>query len=178
MQHILGLVRRCVEDYHMIDPGDRIAVGVSGGTDSLLTLEALVRLRTFYPVPFTVEAITLETGTPGMDFSAVADYCAALEVPYHRVELPIYEIVFEERKEKNFLIGLVDLCRAQANGETPDYRAYLRASFAKIKELYPEDPLAQDEYIYLLSLKALTETLIPRDEAVEAADETVAPEAA
>lgn len=101
MQHILGLVRRCVEDYHMIDPGDRIAVGVSGGKDSLLTLEALVRLRTFYPVPFTVEAITLETGTPGMDFSAVADYCAALEVPYHRVELPIYQIVFEERKEKN-----------------------------------------------------------------------------
>ena len=81
MQHILGLVRRCVEDYHMIEPGDRIAVGVSGGKDSLLTLVALARLRQFYPVPFTVEAITLEMGMPGMDFSPVAALCRDLDVP-------------------------------------------------------------------------------------------------
>ena len=49
MQHILGLVRRCVEDYHMIEAGDTVAVGVSGGKDSLLTLTALARLRDFYP---------------------------------------------------------------------------------------------------------------------------------
>ena len=63
MQHILGLVRRCVEDYHMVDPGETVAVGVSGGKDSLLTLAALAQLRRFYPVPFNVHAITLETGT-------------------------------------------------------------------------------------------------------------------
>lgn len=101
MQHILGLVRRCVEDYHMIAPGDRIAVGVSGGKDSLMTLAALARLRQFYPVPFTVEAITLEMGMPGMDFSPVADLCEELDVPYHRVSVPVYQIVFEERQEKN-----------------------------------------------------------------------------
>lgn len=101
MQHILGLVRRCVEDYHMIEPGDRIAVGVSGGKDSLLTLVALARLRQFYPVPFTVEAITLEMGMPGMDFSPVAALCRELDVPYHRVSVPVYQIVFEERREKN-----------------------------------------------------------------------------
>ena len=61
MQHILGQVRRCVEDYHMIEAGDKVAVGVSGGKDSLLTLTALARLRDFYPIPFQVEAITLET---------------------------------------------------------------------------------------------------------------------
>ena len=71
MQHILGLVRRCVEDYHMIEPGDRIAVGVSGGKDSLLTLVSLARLQKFYPIPFAVEAITMEMGMPGMDFSGV-----------------------------------------------------------------------------------------------------------
>ena len=49
MQHILGQVRRCVEDYHMIEAGDKVAVGVSGGKDSLLTLTALARLRDFYP---------------------------------------------------------------------------------------------------------------------------------
>lgn len=101
MQHILGLVRACCEDYHMIDPGDRIAVGVSGGKDSLLTLAALRRLQKFYPVPFTVEAITLEMGMPDMDFAPVADYCAALEVPYTRISVPVYDVVFRERQEKN-----------------------------------------------------------------------------
>lgn len=101
MQHILGLVRRCVEDYHMIQPGDTVAVGVSGGKDSLLTLAALAQLRKFYPVPFSVHAITLETGTPGMSFDAVAAYCASVDVPYTRIQVPVYQIVFEERKEKN-----------------------------------------------------------------------------
>ena len=101
MQQILGRVRRCVEDYHMIDAGDRIAVGVSGGKDSLLTLAALARLREFYPKPFELSAITLETGTPGMDFSAVADFCASLGVPYTRIFAPVYQVVFEDRQEKN-----------------------------------------------------------------------------
>lgn len=101
MQHILGLVRRCVEDYHMIDPGETVAVGVSGGKDSLLTLAALAQLRRFYPMPFNVHAITLETGTPGMSFDAVADLCRDLKVPYTRISVPVYQIVFEERKEKN-----------------------------------------------------------------------------
>ena len=101
MQHILGLARRCVEDYNMIDAGDRIAVGVSGGKDSMLTLAALAQLRRFYPKPFTLEAITLEMGMPGMDFDAVADYCRSIDVPYTRVQVPVYQIVFEERKEKN-----------------------------------------------------------------------------
>lgn len=70
MQKLLGQVRRCVEDYRMIDAGDTVAVGVSGGKDSLVTLTALARLRAFYPIPFTVHAITLETGTPGMCFDA------------------------------------------------------------------------------------------------------------
>lgn len=101
MQHILSLVRRCVEDYHMIDRGDTVAVGVSGGKDSVLTLCALARLREFYPQPFDVVAITIDSGTPGMDFTPIADLCRELKVPYHREEVPIYEIVFEHRKEKN-----------------------------------------------------------------------------
>ena len=101
MQEILGLVRRCVEDYDMIAAGETVAVGVSGGKDSLLTLTALARLREFYPKPYEVVAVTVDAGTPGMDFSPVADYCAQLGVEYVRVDVPIYEIVFEARKEKN-----------------------------------------------------------------------------
>jgi tRNA(Ile)-lysidine synthase TilS/MesJ len=101
MQHILSLTRRCVEDYNMIEAGERIAVGVSGGKDSMLALAALAQLRQFYPKPFELEAITLEMGMPGMDFTPVAEYCEQIGVPYTRIQVPVYQIVFEERKEKN-----------------------------------------------------------------------------
>ena len=85
MNKILSLVRRCVEDYDMIQAGDKIAVGVSGGKDSLMLLTALAKLREFYPVPFQLEAVTLDMGhadgRPGMDFSSVADYCRSLGCP-------------------------------------------------------------------------------------------------
>ena len=75
MNKILSYVRRCAEDYDMIHPGDRIAVGVSGGKDSLVLLTALAKLREFYPKPFRVEAVTLDMGHvdggTGMDFTPV-----------------------------------------------------------------------------------------------------------
>ena len=101
MQQLLGRVRRCIEDYRMIEAGDRIAVGVSGGKDSLVTLLALARLRRFLPTSFTLEAITLDMGMPNMDYTPVARLCEELEVPYTRINVPVYEILFEERKEKN-----------------------------------------------------------------------------
>ena len=101
MQHILGLTRRCIDDYHMVEAGEKIAVGVSGGKDSLLLLLAMARLRKFYPLPFSLEAITLDVGAPGMDFTPVADFCRQLEVPFHRIEVPVYDLVFVQRQEKN-----------------------------------------------------------------------------
>ena len=105
MNKILSLTRRCVEDYDMIHPHDRIAVGVSGGKDSLILLTALARLREFYPVPFTVEAITLDMGAaegrPGMDFSPIADFCRTLGVPYTILSSEIQHIIFDVRREKN-----------------------------------------------------------------------------
>ena len=105
MNKILSLVRRCVEDYDMIKPGDRIGVGVSGGKDSLLLLVALAELRKFYPVPFEVEAFTLDMGHadgyPGMDFTPIAQLCEKLEVPYTILNSEIHHIIFDLRKEKN-----------------------------------------------------------------------------
>ena len=101
MQHILSLVRRCVEDYNMIESGDTVAVGVSGGKDSVLTLAALAKLRGFYPKRFEVAAVTIDSGAPGMDFTPIARLCQELEVPYHLVSVPIYEIIFVHRQEKN-----------------------------------------------------------------------------
>ena len=101
MNKILSLVRRCVEDYDMIQAGDRVAVGVSGGKDSLTLLAALVRLREFYPRPFTVEALTLDMGIPGMDFSGVAAWCREREILYTVIPTEINRIIFEVRREKN-----------------------------------------------------------------------------
>ena len=101
MERTVGLVRRCVDDYEMISPGDRIAVGVSGGKDSLVLLSALAHLRRYYPAPFELEAITVETGFPGMDFGPVAALCERLEVPYTLVPTDIREIVFDVRQEEN-----------------------------------------------------------------------------
>jgi len=101
MKKILSYTRRCVEDYQMISAGDRIAVGLSGGKDSLILLTALARLRDFYPEPFTVEAVTVEMGMAGMDFSAVAAYCEGINVPFHTVQTEISHVVFDLRKEKN-----------------------------------------------------------------------------
>lgn len=100
MNRILSRVRRCVEDYDMIKPNDHIAVGVSGGKDSLALLAALARLRHFYPVPFTVEAMTLDMGGD-MDFSPVAEFCKELDVPYTIIPSEIQHIIFNIRKEKN-----------------------------------------------------------------------------
>ena len=102
---LLSYVRRCVEDYDMIKPGDRIGVGVSGGKDSLTLLLALAKLRDFYPVPFTVEAFTLDMGHvdggEGMDFAPVADFCKELDVPYTLLPSEIHHIIFDLRKEQN-----------------------------------------------------------------------------
>jgi len=99
MQKLLSMVRRCVEDYQMIERGERVAVGVSGGKDSLALLMLLAHLRRIYP--FALEAVTVDLGLPGMDFAPVARFCAALDVPYTCVETQIATVIFESRKEKN-----------------------------------------------------------------------------
>lgn len=100
MQRLMGLTRRCAEDYHMIAPGDRIAVGVSGGKDSLVLLYLLAKLRSYWPGGFTLEAFTVDMGL-GMDFHAVSALCDALEVPYTLIPTQIGPILFEHRREKN-----------------------------------------------------------------------------
>ena len=98
MQKLMGLVRRCVEDYQMIASGDRVAVGVSGGKDSLVLLQLLAGLRQYSD--FELEAITVDMGL-GMDYSKVQEFCDSLQVPYTIVNTQIAPIIFEHRKEKN-----------------------------------------------------------------------------
>ena len=103
MQKLMGQMRAALEKYEMIESGDRIAVGVSGGKDSLVLLAGLARLRAFYPKPFTLVAITADPGFPGepTDYAPVSRLCAALGVEHHIRKTQLYRVIFEERKEKN-----------------------------------------------------------------------------
>lgn len=101
LQKLLSYVRKAVEDYKMIDEGDRIAVGISGGKDSLSLLVALKALQRFYPKKFEIEAISVSLGFEGMDFSPVQELCDKIGVRYTVVETDIGEIIFNARKEKN-----------------------------------------------------------------------------
>ena len=99
LQRIMGFARRAIDDYNMIQENDNIAVGISGGKDSLTLLYALSGLRRYYPKKFRLEAITVSMGYKEADFSAVAELCKELDVPYTVVETDIAEILFEHRKK-------------------------------------------------------------------------------
>ena len=101
MKRLLSFVRRAVDDYSMIDEGDRIAIGISGGKDSLALLCALAEMRRFYPKKYEIVAITIDMGFEGSDFSGVDELCRRLKVEYRVVKTDIAKIIFDVRKEPN-----------------------------------------------------------------------------
>ena len=98
LQRLLSLTRKAVDEYNEIWDNDRIAVGISGGKDSLTLLYALANLRRFYPRRFELEAITVDLGLPGFDTEPIGKLCDELSVNYTVVRSNIYDIVFNDRK--------------------------------------------------------------------------------
>ena len=101
MKTVLGCIRRADQDFDMIATGDRIAIGVSGGKDSLLLLQALALYRKFSHKQFSLEALTLKMGLEPFDTAPIASLCERLEVPYTAIDTDIAEILFVHRKESN-----------------------------------------------------------------------------
>ena len=103
MQKLLGYMRAACQDYDMIQSGDKIAVGVSAGKDSLSLLAAMAKLKSFYPEPFDLVAITVDMqfGNEPTDFSEITAYCESIGVKHIIKPTNLYKLIFEVRKESN-----------------------------------------------------------------------------
>ena len=101
MQKILGYMRKAIQEFNLISDGDSVAVGISGGKDSLVLLKGLALLQRFIGIDYRIVGITLDpqfNGVPG-DYSAVAEMCSDMGIEYHLIPTHIGEIVFDVRKE-------------------------------------------------------------------------------
>jgi len=143
LQHLLSYMRRACDDYHMIAPGDKIAVGVSGGKDSLTTLAGMAAMRRFHQSSYTLTAITVDLGFPGFDTAPVREYCDKLEVPYTVVPTDIADIVFNIRKENNPCA----LCAKMRKGALND--AAIRSGVTKVAYGHNRDDLIHTFFLSL-----------------------------
>lgn len=100
MKRIVSLVRKAVDEYGMIREGERVAVGVSGGKDSMILLWALALLSRYHPSNFTVVGVSVDPGF-GADFTPIREFAEKIGVEYHVKETQLKEIIFDERKEKS-----------------------------------------------------------------------------
>lgn len=101
LQQLLSYTRRAIDDFEMIEDGDKIAIGISGGKDSLTLLQAMHGLMRFYPKKFTIHAITVDLGFENLNLEKISEMCESLDVPYTILKTDIAKIVFDDRKESN-----------------------------------------------------------------------------
>lgn len=144
LQQVLSLTRKAVDDYHMIEPGDRIAVGISGGKDSLTLLYAMQGLRRFYPAPFTLSAVTVDLGFGNLDLSGIEELCRELDVEYHIVRTDIGKIIFEDRQESN----PCSLCAKMRKGALND--AMKEAGCNKVAYAHHKDDVVETMLMSLI----------------------------
>lgn len=143
-QKLYSLTRQAIEEYNMIDEGDRIAVGISGGKDSLTLLIALAGIHKFYPKHFELSAITCDVGFEEMDFTKVVKLCEELEVPYDIVHTKISEIVFEHNKDER----PCSLCAKLRKGAMYDYLS--QKGINKIAYAHHKDDFVETAFMSLL----------------------------
>ena len=101
LQQLLSRVRKAIDDYHMIEEGDKIAIGISGGKDSLTLLEAMHSLKYFYPKKFEICAITVDLGFQNQNLSEIEKLCHSKGIEYRILPTEIAKIIFEDRGETN-----------------------------------------------------------------------------
>ena len=143
-QKLYSYVRRAISDYDMIKTGDKIAVGISGGKDSLALLYALSGLKHFYPEKFDIVALTVDLKFGIQDFTKIKQFCDGLNVEYHVIETDIANIVFNERGETN----PCSLCAKMRKGALNDKAKELGCN--KIAYAHHKDDLIETMFLSLI----------------------------
>ena len=143
LQQIMSKTRKAVDDYKMINENDTIAVGISGGKDSLALLYALAGMRRFYPIHYSLIAITCDLGFKNVDFNEIKKLCEELDVKYYIVESDISDIVFNVRKEEN----PCSLCAKMRKGAM--YNFLKEVGCSKIAYAHHQDDVVET---YMMSL--------------------------
>ncbi len=113
-------MRKLCEEYDLIEDGDKIAVGVSGGKDSLLLLQALKKYQQFSPQKFDLVAISIDLSNGEMDYSQIEKFCKEIDVPFYMEKTNVFEIVFDIRKEKNPCSLCANLRRGHLNSKAKE----------------------------------------------------------
>ena len=145
LQQVLSYVRRAADDYHMIQEGDRIAAGISGGKDSLTLLYALHGLARFYPQHFELHAVTVDLGFQNLDLSRIESICRdELQIPYTIVKTDIADVIFEQRKESN----PCSLCAKMRKGALND--AIKREGCNKVAYAHHKDDVVETMLMSLI----------------------------
>lgn len=144
LQQLLSYVRRAIDDYQLIEDGDKIAVGISGGKDSLTLLHALAALRRFYPKKFELYAITVDLGFGNLNLEKIIEMCKELDVEYTIVKTDIAQIIFEERKESN----PCSLCAKMRKGALND--AIKKMGCNKVAYAHHKDDVVETMLLSLL----------------------------
>lgn len=144
MQRILGYMRKAIDDYNMISDGDRIAVGLSGGKDSITLLIGLKNLQRFYPKEFELVAVSINPGFEEFNSELLSNLCNKLDVKFIEEKSHIKEIVFDIRKEKNPCSLCANLRRGIINSVA------LRENCNKIALGHNEDDVLETFFLNLL----------------------------
>lgn len=144
MQKILGYMRKAIEDYNMIEDGDKIAIGLSGGKDSVTLLLGLKNLQRFYPKNFEILAITVNPGFDKFDITSLANLCTKLNIKFIEEKAHIKEIVFDIRNEKNPCSLCANLRRGILNSVA------IREGCNKIALGHNEDDVLETFFLNLL----------------------------
>lgn len=144
LQKLLSYTRRAVDDYGLIENGDKIAIGISGGKDSLTLLYALKHLHRFYPKRFELLAVTVDLGYRNFDLSPIEALCRELDVPYHIVHTEIGKILLEERKESS----PCSLCAKMRKGALN--RAIMDLGCNKVAYAHHQDDVIETMFLSLI----------------------------
>lgn len=144
LQKLMSITRKAIDDYKMIEENDKIAVGVSGGKDSLTLLSALAGLKRFYPIPYDLMAVSVDLGFGIQDFSQIEKFCENLDVKLQIVKTDISHIVFEDRKESN----PCSLCAKMRKGALNE--AMKNNGFNKIAYAHHKDDMVETMLMSLI----------------------------